>query len=77
MFMQSLWLSANRYFLNVYLDSRPIAKTITEGIGPRRNKRQSFQVWGFHYKDKTVVKPSYLYHVNPYTGMVTKLPSSL
>ena len=30
--------------------------------GPCSNKRRSFQVWGFHYKDKmTVVRPSCLW----------------
>ena len=29
--------------------------------------RPSFQVWYFHYMDKTIVRPSYLYNGNPYT----------
>ena len=36
--------------------------------GPVSMKRPSFPVWDFHYKDKTVVRPSYLYNGNLCTG---------
>ena len=32
------------------------------------NIKTVFRLWDFHYKDKTVVRPSYLYNGNPYTG---------
>ena len=35
--------------------------------------RGSFQVWDFHYNDKTAVRPSYLYARNPFTGKTTSL----
>ena len=42
--------------------------------GPRLNIKRVFQVHGyFHYKDKTVVRPSYLYYGNPNTGKMTSL----
>ena len=36
--------------------------------GSRLNMESSFHVWIFHDKDDTVVRPSCLYHGDPYTG---------
>ena len=38
---------------------------------PGSINRWSFKVLEFHYKDKTVVRPSYLYHGNSYSGKVS------
>ena len=39
--------------------------------GPRLNMKTIFQVWVFHYKDKTVVTPSNLYNGNCSAGKTT------
>ena len=42
--------------------------------GPRFNINTVFPgIWDFQYKDKTVVRPSYLYDGNSYTGKFTSL----
>ena len=39
----------------------------------RLNVKTFFQLWYFHYKDKTFVRPSYLYNGNSYTGKMISL----
>ena len=39
--------------------------------------RRSFHAWDFHFKDKTVVRPSYLYNGNSYTGEIFVLATFL
>ena len=40
---------------------------------PSQYKDGVSRYWHFHYKDKTVVRPSYLYNKNPYNGKTTSL----
>ena len=35
--------------------------------------RLSFQVWSFYHKNKTVMKPFYLYNRNPFAGLMASL----
>ena len=43
--------------------------------GPPQFK-ETFQAWDFHYKDKTVTRPSYLYNENSSTGETTTGPET-
>ena len=41
--------------------------------GTRLNIKTIYQLWDFYYKDKMVVRPSYLYTRNPYTDKTASL----
>ena len=45
----------------------------SDAWAPSRYKDRLSQVWNSHVKDKTVMRPSYLLHGDPYTGKSTSL----
>ena len=45
--------------------------TTSNNLDPVSKLRWSFQVWDFHYEDKTVMIPSNSCNGNPYTGKTT------
>ena len=52
----------------------PSESKVTQGSGPRLNIKTVFPRYGdSHVKDKTVMRPSYLSHGDPYTGKTTYL----
>ena len=51
--------------------------TVMTKFWPRLNIKAVFPGMGFHYKDKTVASPSYLYNGNAYTGKSPSLYCSV
>ena len=46
-------------------------RSISRNRASSKYKDRPFHLWDYNVKDKTVARPSYLYHGNPYTGKVT------
>ena len=76
MFMRFLW---NKHVLNMplrtrkWMESYTYCQHRTEGRAPSQCKDGLSRYDDFHYKDKTVVRWSYLYNGNLYTDNMTSL----